>query len=1060
MTTPSESSFGLSVNRHSQADVSHSASSGSAVSAELRLLTQYAVTKVLADCDTLTEAAPRILQAVCETLDWQLGAVWTVDEELDLLVCEEVWRSSRATSEFEGLSREVAFPRGIGLPGRVWQSGEPLWVPDVVADDNFPRAPAAAEEGFHGAFGFPISLGGQTIGVGEFFSQRVREPDPDILSMFDNLGSQIGQFVERKRVERELRQYRSLFENAVFGVFQTSPDGRFLAANDALARILGFASSKKLIESVTDIAQQVHVDPLRREEFSRILREAGAVRNFEAQAYRQDGSIIWLSLSARAIGDAAGNIARYEGIVEDVTARKRTELELVEMGNRLNATYNLAAVGISEIDMSGRFLAVNDRFCEITGYSREELLTYRFQDITYPDDVKPDTDLFARLKAGEIETYQLEKRYVHKNRSTIWIELNVSLVRDAAGKPAYRIGVVQDITARKRAEQEAEAAQRHLSFVAEASAILTSSLEYEKTLDNLARLVVTGLGDLCSIDMVEDGLVRRVALAHADPAKEKPFLKSEPTYTPDPKSGHPVLRVTASRRSELINNVSDAALKSSARDEKHLKALRALGVRSAMVVPLTAGSRSLGAMTIVSAESGRRYGQADLALAEELARRAALAIENASLYEAEQTARAAAESAQQRLWFLAEANAVLSSSLDLETTLSRVAGLAVPWLADCCSVHIFPADGVEPRSAVTHVDPAKEELVRELHTRYPPTPGERHPIIEMMNSQTAVLVQEIEDPDLANFVRDDAHREILRRLDFKSYMVVPLIARGRLFGAMSFATSTEKRRYGHDDLSLAEELARRAALALDNARMYDEAQRVQDALRVALEAKDEFLGVMSHELRTPITAVYGGTRVLRSRGARLDEESKARLLEDIEQESERLFRMVENLLVLSRLELGQQVATEPVLAQRVIGKLASSFKQRRPARSLELKIDERMQPVAAEPHYLEHVLRNLLTNADKYSPPDSPIEIEASMRGDEAEIVILDRGPGIAQEETEAIFERFYRSDRTSSQAAGIGLGLTVCKRLMEAQAGRVWARPREGGGLAAGITLPVYKEV
>ncbi len=853
---------------------------------------------------------------------------------------------------------------------------------------------------------------------------------------------------------------RSIFENAVFGVFQTSPDGRFLAANNALARILGFRSSEELIESVTDIAQQVHVDATRREEFSRILQESGAVHNFEAQAYRQDGSTIWLSLSARAVRDAAGKVVSYEGIVEDVTARKQTELELLEMGNRLNATYNLAAVGISEIDMSGRFLAVNDRFCEITGYSREELLEYRFQDITHPDDVKPDADLFARLKAGEIETYQLEKRYVHKNGSTIWIELNVSLVRDAMGKPAYRIGVVQDITTRKRAEQEAEAAQRRLSFLAEASAILTSSLEYEKTLDNLARLVIKGLGDLCSIDMVEDGLVRRVALAHVNPAKEKAFLRREPTYTPGPKSGHPVLRVTASRRSELINNISDATLKASARDERHFKELRALGVRSAMVVPLAAGPRSLGAMTIVSAKSGRRYEQEDLALAEELARRAALAIENASLYEAEQSARAAAESAQQRLWFLAEANAVLSSSLDLETTLSRVAGLAVPWLADCCSVHMFPADEVEPRSAVTHVDPAKEALVRELHTRYPPRPGERHPIIEMMNAQTPVLVERIEDRNLADFVRNEEHREILRRLNFKSYMVVPLIARGRLFGAMTFATSAEDRRYGQEDLSLAEELARRAALALDNARLYDDAQRVQDALRVALEAKDEFLGVMSHELRTPITAVYGGTRVLRSRGERLDDESKARLLEDIEQESERLFRMVENLLVLSRLELGQQVATEPVLAQRVVGKLASSFRQRRPARTLELRIDESMPPVAAEPHYLEHVLRNLLTNADKYSPPDSPIEIEASMHGHDAEVVILDRGPGIAPEETEAIFERFYRSDRTSGQAAGIGLGLTVCKRLMEAQAGRVWARPREGGGMVAGITLPVYKEV
>jgi len=169
--------------------------------------------------------------------------------------------------------------------------------------------------------------------------------------------------------------------------------------------------------------------------------------------------------------------------------------------------------------------------------------------------------------------------------------------------------------------------------------------------------------------------------------------------------------------------------------------------------------------------------------------------------------------------------------------------------------------------------------------------------------------------------------------------------------------------------------------------------------------------------------------------------------------------MVENLLVLARLELGQEVATEPVLAQRIIGKLASAFKQRRPARPVIINVDQESAPVAAEPHYLEHVLRNLLTNADKYSPSDSPIEIETRTNDGETEIAILDRGPGIAPEESEIIFERFYRSDRTANRAAGIGLGLTVCKRLMEAQAGRVWARPREGGGLEIGVTLPIYKK-
>jgi len=1305
----------------------------------------------------------------------------------------------------------------------------PILVRDVATEPGYEELrPVILGEGIRSLAFVPLLHHGRLLGK---FMLYYDSPNPfpaEDIQLAQTIAGHIAFAIDHKRAEDALeeaeKRYRSIFENAIFGAFQTTPSGHFITANDALARILGYGSSQELVESVTDIANQIHVDPKRRAEFAQILEEAGAVHNFEAQAYRKDGSVIWLSVSARALRGHDGQPDGYEGIVEDVSARKETEIELRENRARLDATYNEAAVGITEVDLKGGFLAVNDRFCEITGYSREELQNSRFQDITHPDDVQRDSELFARLQAGEIDRYKLEKRYIHADGSTIWIELNVTLVRDESGRPNYRIGVVQDITARKRAEEGAEGAQKRLAFLAEASAILSSSLDYETTLENVARLVVGGLADLCSIDMVEDGVVRRVALAHVDPKKQKVFEAMDPVYRPYPGSRHPVLRVTKSRRSELINGLSDETLKEASRDEKHLKALRALGVRSAMVVPLVVGPRTLGAVTIVSTESGRSYDQADLALAEELARRAALAIENArlfqemesarraaeqaanrtarlqsvtaalsetltpsevgervidaaisemagrsgivvmlapgdrlqivamkgeskqfnrsweafavnppepilqairrgtpffassrdellrefpalsslavlpdrsfacvsltiegratgamvlrfenrtfsgeerefilalagqcaqalerarlyqaelqsravaeearqrveflaatspvflsgsvdyqgalrrlaelvvprfadwcsidlldadgnlqrvivlhrdpektelatrlqdrypeqvqtqsgpqnvvrtgrpeiypaisdgmlqaaaqdaghlktlrglglksaicaplkargktlgaisfvtaesnrlysaddldffeelcnraalaidnaALYDAEQKARAAAEAAQQRLWFLAESNAVLSSSLDFETTLARVAGLAVPWLADCCVAHVFPEDGVDARSAVCHVDPVKEELVRQLHSRYVPAPDEPHPLMQMIQTQTPILIEDIEESQLARMTHDQEHAEILNKLSFRSYMALPLVARGRLFGALTLARSDPDRRYGQQDLSLAEELARRAALAIDNARLYEDAQRVQEALRVALEAKDEFLGVMSHELRTPITAIYGGTRVLRSRAERLDEESKARLLEDIEQESERLFRMVENLLVLSRLELGQEVATEPVLAQRVAGKLASSFQQRRPARKLILNVDEEMDPVAAEPHYLEQVLRNLLSNADKYSPPDTTIEITIIRRDDEADIAVLDRGSGISPEESEVIFERFYRSDRTANKAAGIGLGLTVCKRLVEAQAGRIWARPRQGGGLEVGVTLPIYKE-
>ena len=609
------------------------------------------------------------------------------------------------------------------------------------------------------------------------------------------------------------------------------------------------------------------------------------------------------------------------------------------------------------------------------------------------------------------------------------------------------------------AREKAETARRRQAVLAEASSILTASLDYDLTLTQVADLCVPQLADWCAIDISgEDGSIDHAAIVHRDPEKMELGRRLREQY-PTNYEGGIAKEVIKTGKSFFWPDLNDEVLMRTAQDEQHLDMLRQLGLKSAIVVPLTAREKIFGMLTLVMAQSGRRYDKDDLALAQEVGRRVAIAIDNARLYTAEQVSRSQAEEAQQRLWFLAEANAVLSSSLDFETTLERVATLAVPWLADCSVTHLFPDEGTEARAAVSHIDASKEALVHELHARYAPLPGQPHPLLEMIQDQAPVLLEEIEESALAGIAQDDRHREILRELGFKSYMAAPLIARGRLFGAMTFATAGESRRYTRQDLSLAEELARRAALALDNARLYEDSQRVQDALRVALESKDEFLGVMSHELRTPITAIYGGARVLRSRADRLDEESKSRLMEDIEQESERLFRMVENLLVLSRLELGQEVSTEPVLVQRLITKLTTAFKQRRPNRPMIVNADEDLDPVAAEPHYLEQIFRNLLSNADKYSPGDSPIEVEAREIDGAAEISVLDRGPGIAPEEIGLIFDRFYRSDRTANQATGIGLGLTVCKRLAEAQAGRIWARPREGGGLQVGITLPLCKE-
>ena len=173
--------------------------------AELRLMAQHTVTQILAEAATLQEATPKILRAVCEYLVWDLGALWSRDHEAGVLRCVEVWhKGSVEVPEFEATSRASTFIPGIGLPGRVWSSREPTYIPDIANDASFPRAPIAAREGLHAAFGFPILLGGDVLGVMEFFSHEIRQPDHELLAMMATIGSQIGQFIERKRAEDAL----------------------------------------------------------------------------------------------------------------------------------------------------------------------------------------------------------------------------------------------------------------------------------------------------------------------------------------------------------------------------------------------------------------------------------------------------------------------------------------------------------------------------------------------------------------------------------------------------------------------------------------------------------------------------------------------------------------------------------------------------------------------------------------------------------------------------------------------------------------------------------------
>ncbi|MCC7364012.1 MAG: CHASE3 domain-containing protein [Dehalococcoidia bacterium] len=228
----------------------------------------------------------------------------------------------------------------------------------------------------------------------------------------------------------------------------------------------------------------------------------------------------------------------------------------------------------------------------------------------------------------------------------------------------------------------------------------------------------------------------------------------------------------------------------------------------------------------------------------------------------------------------------------------------------------------------------------------------------------------------------------------------------------------------------------------------------EEALRASNQAKDEFLGMVSHELRTPITAVMGHARLLIRNGDRLSEEDRLASLHDIENEGERLQRVVENMLTLSRMERGERVDREPVLVQRIIQRAVARHQSRFPARQVEVDMPGDLPPALGHESHVEQVLNNLLSNAEKYGDRGAPITVRARSLGGLLEVAVMDRGPGIPAAQRESIFDAFVRLEGAARRADGAGLGLPVCRRVLEAMGGEIHVSDREGGGAVFSFTL------
>ncbi len=236
-------------------------------------------------------------------------------------------------------------------------------------------------------------------------------------------------------------------------------------------------------------------------------------------------------------------------------------------------------------------------------------------------------------------------------------------------------------------------------------------------------------------------------------------------------------------------------------------------------------------------------------------------------------------------------------------------------------------------------------------------------------------------------------------------------------------------------------------------------QQNEAKLTAALAVKDEFLGLISHELKTPITTIFGNAQVLAREGANLDNGDRRAALDDIARESERLHTIIEDLLVLARSEHGQPIDFEPVLAARIVRDCIVDFQHKHPERRIDVSGEGVRVLVNADRTYLRQVMVNLLSNAVKYGGEGAPIEVAVVAAEPGLRVHVRDRGRGIADEDRERLFEPFYRGSSTAKMASGVGVGLAVCKRLVEAMDGRMWAENRPGGGADIGFALPAFTD-
>lgn len=397
---------------------------------------------------------------------------------------------------------------------------------------------------------------------------------------------------------------------------------------------------------------------------------------------------------------------------------------------------------------------------------------------------------------------------------------------------------------------------------------------------------------------------------------------------------------------------------------------------------------------------------------------------------------------------LVEAGRVLSTSLDPRETLGALTGLIVPRLADWCTVETLAEDGGVQRILSVHADPHRAEILRDIETRFPTSADGGRGVAYVLRTEQSELIREVTEPLLRELAPDPAHRKLLVELGLTSRMCVPLTARGQVLGALTFAIADPVERYDLRDLALAEELARRAATAVDNARLHEQ-------LQSAVRGRDDVLGIVSHDLRNPLHTIMMCTELLLDE--EFSEQETRKHLDTVQRSAKAMNRLIQDLLDVSRSESGTlTVDRKSENPAEILEEACEAMRALADRRSVRLtcRAANGLAPVHADSARILQVLSNLVGNAVKFSSDGGSVTMSADAAEGAVVFTVSDEGPGIDPADIPHLFEPHWQAKSTAH--LGAGLGLAISKGIVDAHGGRVWVESTLGKGSSFHFTVPL----